>query len=234
MIKSFDSKKMLTKGGEKMRVLGIALALLCVTGVAASAVEIDMYIEPGWSTISCPVVPINPEPSAVFPLQYDAGAILRAGSGQEYDFFSQPDLAFGGILLGDGYFAYNDFGYTATCKIDGLEDGVPSVSGGPKTDMWISLPNAGWNLIGWPYNTEVTIDQDTGAPISFTDGQSVKTWAEATAAGWLSGDSMQYFFGGWNYTGYNYSYEDKLTPGKGYYIQTSVPNIAMIITAPAN
>ncbi|MHB9036462.1 MAG: hypothetical protein ACYC64_07325 [Armatimonadota bacterium] len=215
-----------------MKTLGLVLALVCTMGVAASATVVDFYVEPGWSTISCPIVPFNTEPSAVFALQFEAGAILRNGSNADYDYWSQPDANFGNILLGDGYFAYNDYGYAAPCSVDGVLDGVPD-GAGVKTDMWISLPRAGWNLIGWPYNTPATIDQDTGAPLMFTDGIDMVSWADAVnVKGWLSGDSMQYYQGSWNFTGFNYGYEDQLVPGKGYYINTTVPNLAMVITAP--
>lgn len=178
---------------------------------------------------------MNPDPVKVFPLQLEAAAVLRNNTNSDYDIWSYPDANFGNVLLGDGYFAYNDTSAihcTFTPGTDCVPDGVPD-STGKMTDMWISLPHAGWNLIGWPYNTPATIDQDTGAPIQFTNGSEVKSWADAITAGWLPGDSMQSYESSWNYTGFNYSYDDQLTPGKGYYIYTNVDNLAMIITAPA-
>ncbi|MCX6343878.1 MAG: hypothetical protein NT018_02245 [Armatimonadetes bacterium] len=220
-----------------MRTILIGMALLCVLSVAAMATQIDVYVPAGWNSVSIPVVPFNPEVRNVFPLDYEAAAQLQNSNQDYYDVWADPPNPFGGILLGEGYLAYSEVpvtssffdgvGDVATC----LEDGVPDA--GVKTDMWISLPVAGWNLFGVPYNTAVAIDQDTGAPIWFTDGTDVLSWPDAMlpANGWLSSDSMQYMTAGaWSYAGINWGYEYQLTPGVGYWIYTNVPNLAMIIS----
>lgn len=221
-----------------MKKLGLVLALVCVTCLPAVAEVVTFDLYPGYETVACPIVPFDPEPSAVFNgLDFENGspALMRMDAVSKnlvtYDYWSMPDTAFGGILLGDGYLVWNDTGASATMTINGVPDGVPDALGN-KTDMWISLPKAGWSLIGYPYNTPLTIDQDTGDPIFFTDGTSVKRWDAAVTAGWI-GDNIQRFNGiGWSLAGFNYYDEDQLLPGKGYYIYTNVDNLAMIITAP--
>ncbi|MEN6356766.1 MAG: hypothetical protein ABFD83_06745 [Armatimonadota bacterium] len=221
-----------------MRTLGLVLAGVLIFGGAAFATDVtfDMY-SGGYETVSCPVVAINPEPSAVFNgLDFENGSpsLSRFDAVTKgmvtYDYWSQPDAAFGGILLGDGYQVWNDGAGSGTNTIsDYIADGVPSA--GLKTDMWISLPKAGWSLIGVPYNTPVVIEQETGEPIYFTDGKQMLRWDAAVGAGWL-GDNIQRFNGaGWTLSGFQYVDEDQLTPGKGYYIYTNIDNLAMVIKA---
>lgn len=219
-----------------MKTFGLVLAMVVLASASyATVVTFDMYV--GFETLACPVVPFNPEPSAVFNgLDFENGnPILQRYDPfigyKTYDYWSQPDAYFGGILLGDGYQVYNDGYASGVNSVDGVPDGVPDALGN-KTDMWISLPKAGWNLIGCPYNTAVTIDQDTGAPIYFTDGTQMLAWGAALGV-FLNSDNMQRWSGPyWVFAGMNWSGEEQMLPGKGYWIYTTVDNLAMVILAP--
>jgi len=154
--------------------------------------------------------------------------------------------AFGGILLGEGYWLNCEgSGGTVSNEIVGIPDGVPS--GGTMTDMWISLPGhqtdgldaGGWHIIGHPFNHATCVNKIAGGNESyvgdhiwFTDGTTLKTWEEAVYATWVDykfsgnesfgGADVQYDGGG---------YDTYLRPGKGYWVNTYKDNLAMIIPA---
>jgi hypothetical protein len=247
-----------------MKKLGFVLALMLVMGGAyAATATLDLY--PGWQTVSCPLVPFDPRPAGpseysafppaqqatgVFePLDWDLAlpTLVRwdsAGTPQgwvtyNYNFDDGLDPLFGNVLLGEGYMIDPGVSGFTQLTIDGVPNGVPDANG--KTDMWISLPKAGFALIGNPYAETVAVDQMTGAPISFTDGQSLKDWVTASdelqpGGAWVAPtmgryDSVQgryvtvgiYWFGD----------EYDMLAGAGYFLEVKKDNLAMIIDAPA-
>ncbi len=141
-------------------------------------------------------------------------------------------------LLGDGFWLYNDGGSTVHVTYDGVPSGVPDGSGN-KTDMWISLPGKGdggsWHIIGVPFDNDIICDDGDGlgGNIKFTDGTQMLDWDSAFQAGWVNDR-----FSGWNAAtgGFDVSYngeteDDTLRAGHGYWVQTYVPNMAMILPA---
>jgi len=233
------------KGGEMMKTLGLVLALVFVVGGACFAATASYDVYRGWNMISTPLVPFNSDPADVFkaaPQGID-GLLSRwdpTYGGIYYD--SSDPGTFGGTLLGDGYWLYCYSG-PKTITITGVPDGVPDGSGA-MTDMWISLPgnsvaNTGaWHLIGQPFAHDTPVDDGTGtgANIMFTDGTTLKTWAQAAAARWVDDN-----FTGWDAAtgGKAIQFDgngddDHLRAGHGYWVHTYVPNLAMIIPAGAH
>jgi len=230
-----------------MRTLGLVLALLVVaSGMSvAASVTVDLYSK--WNYISCPLVPFNPDPNAVFtgptgdPLDIDTLLLRYDGPSQGQVGFDAGDPgSFGNILLGDGYIL-NNYAGVDSFTYQGVPDGVPDVSNN-KTDMWISLPGGqgdtaqgGWHLIGQPFNHDTAVNGDlgTGDHIWFTDGTTLKTWDEAVTAGWVD-DTMFYFEAaaqGQGTLSYGGGDDDSLRAGKAYYVRTKKDNLALIIPA---
>jgi len=204
MTRTINTKLSLLKGGETMRTLGLVLALLFVVAGSsiADTVTYDVYGTAGggdglWQLITAPLVPFNPDPTSVFagaPDGLNYNLIRQDPSSGMISYDEGDPGSFGNVLLGDGYYlhCYGD----GTIQYTGVPDGVPDTTG-KKTDMWISLPGdqgdgqdlGGWHIIGTPYNHNVPVNKGgafTGNNISFTDGTTLKTWSEATAANWVS------------------------------------------------
>lgn len=245
-----------------MKTLGLVLALTLVVGGASIAAteqaSIDVYA--GWNQIGCPLVPINKSVTEGDGLDYTEpyyafGAVaddVAAGRLSRYDattgswFTYLTDESFGKLLLGDGYQLYASAGTTIT--YEGVPNGVPD-SAGTKTDMWISLPGSktdtvtaspnggGWAMISTPYATDVpayTLDGENVIwNINFTDGTTVKNWADAKEAGWVADTFSGFTNGSPTIVSYNDPDFYILKAGRGYWVKTYQDDIAMIITAPA-
>ena len=239
---SYSAIGKLAKGGEKMRTLGLALALLVVgSGMCfADTVTVDLY--GGWNFVACPLVPFDPDPYSVFSgIDIDFN-LFRWDAPSQGEVYFEPDGAFGNILLGEGYYL-NNISNAESFSYNGVPDGVPDGSG-TMTDMWISLPGnqldgtnaGGWHLFGQPFNHDTPTNgaAGTGDNIWFTDGTTLKTWGEAVEAGWVE-SSMQY----WDPVGQGQlilTYEgwgddDTLRAGKSYWLRTYKDNLALIIPA---
>lgn len=243
MFKSYTISR-IVKGGETMKTLVLVLALMVVVVGACVADTVTYDVYGGWNLISCPLVPFNPDPAAVFaaaPQGID-GLLSRtdpSSGGITYD--ALDPTGFGNCLLGDGYWLQCFSGPT-TLSYTGVPDGVPDGSGA-MTDMWISLPgnsntnSGGWHQIGHPFNHATPVDDGsgTGANVLFTDGTTLKTWSEAAAAAWVN-DNMSganASSGGFTVQFDGLGDDDHLRAGKGYWIYTYKPNLAMIILASA-
>lgn len=236
----------ISKGGETMKTLVLVLALMVVVGgacVATTTATYDLYM--GWSLISAPLVPINPDPLSVYAgapdgLDYLCYRYDPSSGWVTYDSFDPS--AYGNVLLGDGS-SLNCMSAGATISYVGVEDGVPDGTGA-MTDMWISLPGSqtdgidagGIHLIGQPFNHNTPVDpsgQNIGDGIFFTDGTTLKNWSEAVADSWVDGKlstldpangAVDVQFDGWGG-------DDTLRPGKGYWLTTYKDNLALIIPA---
>lgn len=248
----FGSKFNLLKGGEKMKTLGFVLVLMVlVASCYAATATITIY--PGWRTISCPIVPFEPKPAG-------SGGVLQNMTWDDYshqlmkycntcdpqgfayynyNYGDGVDPLFGNMLLGEGYMVYSELGSAVDCTYDGVDSGVPD-GDGIMTDMWITLPKAGYHMVGVPYDEDIPIDQDTGVPFSFTDGTTVRDWPSASQyldpdnPQWVDEVGQRWNGSNWVSAGINYYLEDHWKKGTGYLMVTYVDNLAMIITSPDN
>ncbi|MCE5200423.1 MAG: hypothetical protein ABFD54_01145 [Armatimonadota bacterium] len=244
-----------------MRTLCFAVAMLAIVASAsvAGSVTVDFY-GPGWALVSAPQVPIESRAvylwdpdftewldSKLFAVNPTTGSQVPLSYGDNAETFS--------ILLGEGYLLNNTDGPTQV-TYDAVADGVPSnpADATTMTDMWISLPGrtetgtnldqGGWHLIGCPFNHVIPFDKAEGSfaagdNIYFTDGTTVKTWADASTGNdaWVSPtmfgrDGRGQFQA--TYDGDPSEVDLFLRPGYGYWFQTKKDNLAMIVTAKAD
>lgn len=216
------------------KTLVLVIALVLAMGMVASADTYTKDVYAGWNFISAPLVPFNSAVESVFSgfdFMFDASLIsMNNGESIAYDGWSPETGSLKNILLGSGYYLYTSEA-KKTISYDGVADGVPD-SAGTMTDMWLSFPKAGWQMFGHPFNHDVYVNTDQsdmgdGNNIFFTDGSSLKNWSEANAAGWVADVATSAA----GTVGFFFNDSCKFESGNGYYIQTMVDNIAMIIPA---
>ena len=121
--------------------------------------------------MALPAVPLDPAPGVVFgtvPIHYN---LTRWNADTQswvtYNKFS-PGL-FGNMLIGEGYWMKTGS--------SGLGVDYQGLTDTDTMDIWISLPKAGWNLIGNPFSFDYT-----WANAKVTDGNETVSLATARAA----------------------------------------------------
>jgi len=176
----------------------------------------------GWNLISLPVEPTNTDPRNVFA--YDPLFLTQYNTSEgRFDWVDKPASASG---LADALTEVHTLGayWLAT-----QETGEYCVNGTSLTgNQAITMPNAGWYMIGVPYNT--AWGDVTGASIKFTRNGVNKWLPDAVAAGWIYGTILR-----WNTTAGEW---DRITveegtvlvPCLGYWIRTRVTNLVMTFT----
>jgi len=213
------------------RAIVLAIVALFAVGVSASATVVSTTIYPGFNMIGPPVVPFSPDPASVFAGIPLAGTLTRFDASTQGYVLYDPDFPedYGGVLLGDGAWLRKAGGGTLTWSYDGAPDGLPD-SSGVLTDMWLSLPQAGFTLIAHPFNHPVD-----AANVRFTDGIGTLDWQAAVAAGWFNGvlvgfeaTVQGYFTVGPDPDSYD---RTQLEPFYGYWVRTYKANLAMIVPA---
>jgi hypothetical protein len=157
-------------------------------------------------------------------------------------------VKFGNLLLGAGYWVGGS-ALTGNVSYTALPDGVPDLDSNSNpvldsagypvcTDMYISLPGqasgGGWQLIGHPFNHTTAMNpsssQKDGSRILFTDGTNVYGWQAANGQGWVTSTVSRWNATTQSYTSIGYARPiNTFSPGLGYWVNTSVSNLAMII-----
>lgn len=223
------------------RAIVLTLAAMFIIGLSASADTNFITLKTGLNLMAASLVPYDPTPSNVFRLDTKDGngnfptIPINASKLQKFNtatgmFQPYVGAAFGNILLGSGYVYNNNTGSNIYMAYTGVPNGVPD-SNNKKTDMWISMPNIGNQMIGNPFNEAIL-----WANCLMTDGNSTVGIVAAKAApySWWSGN-LNYFN---NSTGIyqpvlttGTGSASKLQPNWGYVLQTNVPNLALIIPA---
>jgi len=207
--------------------LVVLLLVLTFAGVASASVTTHTYIAPpDWSLMCLKGIPLDPDPISVFGSEgvIDGRLYKWNAVGQGTDVYNAFDPeAFGNMLLTDGYWLNNTSGSDETVSFSGLNDN-------DTMDVWISLPEKGWTLIGHPFNYSFLWEN-----AKVTDGNTTKTLRDASQWGvnWIS--SVGY---GWDEIGQgtfdigiegDYSMEDSLRPWHGYWIESKVDKTALIL-----
>ena len=206
-------------------VLLVFSAVLLISAVAIAVEAPFPYtLSAGTNLVAMPAVPLNPDPAAVFESIPIDGLLIRWDAAKQssyaYDMWN-PDL-FGNVLIGEGYWITTASGASSTYQ--GLTDT-------DSMDIWISLPKAGWNLIGNPFSYEYT-----WGDAKVTDGNETISLAVARDRGWLVSVATWWDapLGSSRDVGCpdDYCYTDVLYPWHGYWVRSSIDKIALILEAP--
>ncbi len=209
-------------------LLVATLALSLSLSAVAAPVTSSMTVYKGWNMIGFPTVPLAPSAADVFSGYSDQG--MTGGDAVAYNLYrynpilrslipwDPDDASWGNILIGDGYWLYRTDAASATFSYQGVD-----VSG----DHWLSLPRAGWTLIGYPNNTPTSVNYEN---LLVTNGIVTKPIVDAINEGWLS----EYAF---YYNNASRSLQmvgvdgDRTTLEKnnGYWFYTNQDNLALIV-----
>lgn len=209
-------------------LLVATLALSLSLSVVAAPVSTPMTVYGGWNMIGFPTVPLSPSPADVFANYSDQG--MTGGDAVAYHLsrynpvtrsltdWDPDDPFWGNILIGDGYWLYKEDAGTQTFSYQGVD-----VSG----DHWLSLPRAGWTLIGYPNNTPAQVNFED---LLVTNGIVTKPIVDAINDAWIDEFAITYD----NATrsnkdvGVDGDYTT-LQKGKGYWFRTKLDNLALIV-----
>lgn len=207
----------------KLRVLLFVL-LVVVVGMAPSSAAVTTLggtALPGWNMLALDGVPIDPAPPSVFGTIRVDGMLYRwdAASQSQYMYDEwNPDI-FGNVLLGEGYWLLADS--TAPYSYQGLNDT-------DSMDIWISLPKAGWAMIGNPFSKqfpwESTKVTDGNVTVSMSVAAKTNNWMSSFAFWWMAENQSQFDLGlpeDWPYT-------DKMEPKHAYWVNSYVDKLALI------
>lgn len=215
-------------------LLGLmVVAALCMPASAAiTTVEAPVPgpINGGWNLMSLPAIPTNPAPPAVLDeyAEWLENSILRWDAAvQGVKIYSEwtPD-DFGNLLLSEGYWLIlPDAVPPAQLSFEGITDN-------DTTDMWISLPKAGWTIIGCPYSYSVDWND-----VEITDGTVTIPLAAARDDHWL--DTICWWWdssipgGALLSIGLDDEWTETTTlnPWQGYWVQSFRDNLALIVPA---
>ncbi len=215
----------------RLSVLALAFvaALICLIPVSASKVTIQTpmappALMPDWNLVGLPGVPVDPLPELVLApnavdqnlFRFDAptqGLIL-------YDDWA-PEW-YGNMLLTDGFWLRVQG--PARIAYTGLDDTE-------KMDICISLPKAGWTLIGMPFKDhEFPWDKvkisDGARTVSLEKG-SDKEWINTVGYWWDSLAQGLMDIG----IARDFPQETNLRPWHGYWIESWEDALALILEA---
>lgn len=208
------------------RVL-IGLALIAVLSVPATAALTTITspvgtVNPGWNLMTIPGIPIDPAVASVLPPIPLDGNLYRWDAATQglkmYDSWNPED--YGAMLLTDGFWLVTDSAQTISYA--GLDDNNTM-------DVWISLPKAGWAMIGNPFNRDYTWADakvvDGNVTISLLQAAKTEGWLESYGYWWDSSTQSLCDFG----IPEDFMSTDILLPWHGYWVQSYVDKIALIL-----
>ena len=238
-------------------LLFAAIFIICSAGFAAveTVTMPEGVINSGWNLMCLPAIPVFVGGNAPGYPPDVLDELVGGGTGLDgrltrWDACGQGTLAwdsqdaqtqaeFGNLLLGDGYWLYVDPGVTGSISYSGVteNDGI---------DMFISLPRAGWTLIGFPYSTPRALQDPpyySGDPylwenVKVTDGLTTKSMQDASllGAGWISSVAI------WWDSARQGSLDlgvpddacssDTMIAWHGYWVRTLKDNLGLILEAP--
>ena len=180
------------------------------------------FYKAGWNLTSVPVVPTNPEATAVFQDLVDLGNTIdgnlyRYDAVRGYEMYSAD---FVNVDRGDGYWLW------LSTVDDETVVTVPGTAAG--TDVEIPLSEA-WNLIGHPFQTPQLL-----ANCQMRNGATIKSFEQAVASGWIAG-VLHYWDPGRGYQMARtepFGHDAFLRPWYGYWAHAMAPDLEMIIPFP--
>ncbi|MDH7481597.1 MAG: family 10 glycosylhydrolase [Armatimonadota bacterium] len=178
-------------------------------------------IKNGWNLISLPLDPANPNPASVFSGIAIDGNLFRYDAGTRsfivYDQWT-PET-FGNCRVEEGYWLY--------------ASGNPTISyqayGGTPTTRDISLPNAGWNLIGCPFLSEKRwadiLVTKGGETLTLPTAAKDRGWLDATGWWWDNNSQSLRSLG----LPEDWPDSEYIQPWHGYWISTNYNNLTLTL-----
>ena len=211
----------------RTRLVLLVISALVLTSAAAFAVVdgFSLVLDAPKGLISLPAVPLDPAPADIFgsiPIHYK---LTRWNADTQswipYSQFSPG--SFGNLLIGEGYWM--------KMSSSGQSINYQGLTDTDAMDIWISLPKAGFNLIGNPFSFNYA-----WANAKVTDGNETVSISVAKSRGWLN-SRMNWWDGpnqSWRTVGIptDFPYTDVLYPWHGYYLKSYVDKIALILESP--
>jgi hypothetical protein len=182
------------------------------------------FYQAGWNLTSVPVEPFYPDASIVFQDLIDLGHVIR-GNLYRYDpatgyMIYDPPIGFSNVIRGQGYWLWLDAP---------ADTAVVSVAGATATsDVSLSLAQ-GWKLIGHPFPSPVLLSDCRAS-----DGAVTLSFAQAVAAGWVSG-TLYYWDADGGYQALSaagYGHDDTLRPWRGYWIRAMRAGLSLVVPRP--
>lgn len=179
-------------------------------------------IAAGWNLFGIPAIPAVSSPENVMAGTPIDGRLYRweaaLGGLIGYDVWS-PEI-YGGLLLGDGHWLETQS--ATTISYQGRYQAE---------DQWISLPMAGWSLIGHPFNhnthwTNVKVHNGK-AVLSMLDASRIEGWLNSTGYWWNSQLQGLCDFG----LPEDFVNDNVLQPWHGYWVESYADNLSLIVPA---
>lgn len=210
----------------KRVLFGFVLAVIVAASLPATAALTTVTsppgaIEAGWNLLTVPAIAINPTPESVFSgFDIDSrltrwDAVLQGTF--TYDAWS-PEM-FGNVLLGDGYWFESDA--SGSVSFSALDDNN-------SMDVWVSLPKAGWALIGNPFNRDFNWPDakvvDGNVTISLQEAAKTEGWLNSLGYWWDNSAQGLCDIG----ISDDFPWTETMLSWHGYWIETFVDKIALI------
>lgn len=174
----------------------------------------------GWSLISVPYEPVNPDPASVFAGIDIDGMLYRWDNPTQglylYDVWSPEQ--FGSVNISDGYWLQSFSADTISYQ----------AKGGAAAQRAIPLPTAGWAIIGCPFQTAMewgdTAVKNGGQTLSLQSARD-SGWMSSTGYWWDAGTQGLMDLGlEDDFIDYNV-----LEPWHGYWVQTYVNGLTLTL-----
>lgn len=210
----------------KRMLIGLAVIAVLAASVPATASLTTITSPPGtiragWNLFALPGIPVEPAPSSVLGSTPIDGCLYRWDAvGQSlyiYDMWT-PEM-FGNMLLTDGYWLQTDA--DTTISFSGLDDNNAM-------DVWVSLPKAGWSLIGNPFNGDFTWANakvvDGNVTISLQQAAKTENWLNSVGLWWDSENQSLNEIG----IPDDFPQYEIMQAWHGYWVQSYVDKIALI------
>jgi uncharacterized lipoprotein YddW (UPF0748 family) len=177
-------------------------------------------VNTGWALFSLPLAPVDPNPPTVLPGIRLDGNLYRWERGTQSQFMYdewKPE-EFGNLMIDQGYWLIAESPYTISYS---------AYRDTPARNS--SLPTAGWNMVGCPFEREVewqdimVVNGSQMVPIRNAVKDVDKQWLNGTAYWWESSNQSQYDLGleeDWPSTTH-------MKPWHGYWVQSYVNNLTL-------
>ncbi len=176
-------------------------------------------VMPEWNLLSIPGIPTNPTAASALPYTQIEGRLHAWDplTQSMYTYSAWIPEAFPALCVGIGFWLQVTQPHNIVTQV---------IRDDPDTDVWISLPVAGYAIVGHPFASPTAV---SGCCI--TDGIEMLSMAEAASRGWLDGGLYYWESSSGSLCYIDTQWDDaaQFSPWHGYWVQSLKPNLAMIV-----